>query len=322
MPDPARMTMGQRADIASIETIKKEEYLDEPLAKQMMYYFRDISPIAVYHDDPQTQKKYRYTKLMKIGNDRVLTLKKPYLRRSYQNRRLVSDIILQALPTTVILGVTSMIFASIFGILLGCIAALKQHKFWDYFIQIFGVLGYSQPPYFSGVILALIFGYYLSHITGLNSSGGLFALDDYGNEVILWKNLILPAIALGIRPISIIMQLTRSSMLDVLSQDFIRTAYAKGLSYYTVVFKHGLRNALNPVVTVISGWFAAILSGAFFIEIIFDFKGLGYETIKALNNLDFPVAMGCVLFTATIFVVINIFVDLIYGWLDPRISYH
>jgi peptide/nickel transport system permease protein len=125
---------------------------------------------------------------------------------------------------------------------------------------------------------------------------------------------------LGIRPIAIITQLTRSAMLDVLSQDYIRTAKSKGLSNNTVLFKHALRNAMNPVVTSISGWYASLIAGAYFVEIIFDFKGLGYETVKSLLNFDFPVAMGSVLFTATIFVVINIIVDILYGFIDPRIS--
>lgn len=320
MPDPARLTMGQRADVASIEAIMAEEYLDQPLGIQLLYYLRDISPISIHEDTQKNQDKYEYSKLMSLSGERALVVKWPYLRKSYQSKRKVVDIIKQALPTTVILGTTSILFASIIGIILGAIAAIKQFTFFDNSILITSILGYSQPSYFSGVILAIIFGYYLAGWTGLNHTGTLFELNDYGEEVVVWKNLILPAIALGIRPVAIIVQLTRSSMVEVLSQDYIRTAYAKGLSFYKVIFKHALRNALNPVVTVISGWFASILAGAFFIEIIFDFKGLGYETIKALNNLDFPVAMGAVLFTATIFVVVNILVDILYGILDPRIS--
>jgi peptide/nickel transport system permease protein len=127
-------------------------------------------------------------------------------------------------------------------------------------------------------------------------------------------------ITLGIRPLAIIVQLTRSAMLDVLKQDYIRTAIAKGLRYRVVLFKHALRNALNPVITAISGWFAALLAGAFFVEFIFDWKGIGLKTIEALKSNDFPVVMGAVLFIATIFVTVNIIVDIIYGWLDPRVS--
>jgi len=319
MPDPARLTMGQRADVASVEAIIKAEYLDKPVPVQFAYYLNDLSPLSFYQDTPENKDEYRYTKLLGASGSTALVLKPPYMRRSYQTRKRVTSILLDALPTTVILGVSAIIFASIIGIFLGVIAAIKQFSFFDNSILISTVLGISQPSYFSGVILALVFGYLLADYTGLNHTGQLFGLTDLGDEVFQPKNLILPAIALGIRPVAIIVQLTRSSMLDVLSQDYIRTAKAKGLSKFKVLFKHGLRNALNPVITTISGWFASILAGAYFIEIIFDCKGLGYETIKALNNLDFPVVMGSVLFTATIFVTMNILVDLLYGVLDPRV---
>jgi peptide/nickel transport system permease protein len=141
-----------------------------------------------------------------------------------------------------------------------------------------------------------------------------------GDEVFVWKNLILPMFALGIRPIAIITQLTRSSMLDVLSQDYVRTARAKGLSYYKVVFKHALRNALNPVLTSISGWLAALLTGAYFIELVFNYDGLGLQTVNSLKNFDFPVVMGSVLFVAVVFVLMNILTDILYSVLDPRVT--
>jgi ABC-type dipeptide/oligopeptide/nickel transport system permease component len=141
-----------------------------------------------------------------------------------------------------------------------------------------------------------------------------------GEERLVLKNLLLPAVVLGIRPIAVIVQLTRSAMLDVLTMDYVRTARAKGLGERTVLWRHALRNALNPVVTSISGWFAALLAGAFFVEIIFDYKGLGFETVEALRKFDFPVLMGAILFAATIFVVINVLVDILYSVLDPRVS--
>jgi peptide/nickel transport system permease protein len=149
--------------------------------------------------------------------------------------------------------------------------------------------------------------------------GSLVELDDLGDEHTVWKNLILPAIAIGLRPVAIITQLTRSSMLEVLSQDFIRTAKAKGLSYYTVIMRHALRNALNPVVTAVSGWFASLLAGAFFVESVFNFKGIGDVMVTALLNFDIPVVLGAVLFTAAIFVVVNILADLLYAVFDPRV---
>ena len=133
------------------------------------------------------------------------------------------------------------------------------------------------------------------------------------------KNLILPAFTLGIRPLAIIVQLTRSSLLDVLNQDYIRTAKSKGLSQFTVIVKHALKNALNPVITAMSGWFASLLAGAVFVEYIFGWKGIGKELFDSLGNYDFPVAMGITLFLAVVFVVVNIIVDIIYAVLDPRV---
>jgi len=135
----------------------------------------------------------------------------------------------------------------------------------------------------------------------------------------MWKNLILPVIALGVRPIAIIAQLTRSSMLDELTQDYVRTAKAKGLGQMSVLFKHALRNAMNPIVTSISGWLASVLTGAYFIEIVFTYKGLGFQTVQSLLTFDFPVVMGSVLLVALVFVVMNIFTDILYSILDPRV---
>jgi peptide/nickel transport system permease protein len=122
-----------------------------------------------------------------------------------------------------------------------------------------------------------------------------------------------------LRPLAIIIQLTRSSLLDVLTQDYVRTARAKGLGFYKVIFKHALKNALNPVVTAVSGWFAGLMAGAVFVEWVFGWKGIGSEVVNALDKYDFPVVMGTVLIIATFFVVINVFVDIIYGYLDPRV---
>lgn len=155
--------------------------------------------------------------------------------------------------------------------------------------------------------------------TGLNMTGSLYDVDVYEGEYLALQNLILPVITLGIRPLAIVVQLTRNAMLDVLSQDYIRTARAKGLSDTAVIYKHALRNALNPVITAVSGWFASMLAGAVFIEFIFNWKGLGLQVFQSLQNDDFPVVMGSVLVIASAFVLINIFVDILYGWLDPRI---
>ena len=171
-----------------------------------------------------------------------------------------------------------------------------------------------------GIVLAYLFGFVLSDYTGLHMTGSLYEYDAFKGKQLQLQNLLLPAVTLGIRPLAIITQLTRSAMLDVLSQDYIRTAYAKGLSKKAVVFKHALRNALNPVVTAITGWFAELLAGAFFVEYIFGWKGIGKVTVDALEKLDFPVVMGSVLVTATFFVLVNLLADILYGIIDPRVG--
>ena len=316
--DPARLTLGQRADVASVEAINKELGLDKPFLVKLKLYLNDISPISVYENTPENQTKYHYTKIISLGES-TLVIKKPYLRRSYQTKELVSEKLSNALPKTIILATFSIIFASIIGIFFGVLAAIRQHSWFDTIAMSLSNLGISVPSYFSAIILAYIFAILLHDITGLEQVGDITTIDDWGDEVLTLKNLILPVLALGSRPIGIIFQLTRSAMLDVLSQDYIRTAKAKGLSTKVVLFKHALRNAMNPVVTTVSGWFAGLLAGAFFVEIIFDIKGLGYIAVNSLLNFDFPVTMGCVLFTAIVFIVVNIIVDILYGILDPRI---
>jgi peptide/nickel transport system permease protein len=318
--DPARLTLGQRADVESIEAINKELGLDQPKLVQLQMYLKDLSPIAIHPDNPTDQLKYGYWKMMSWGKEDALVLKKPYLRRSYQTKRDVWDILMQALPQTILLAVASMLLACVIGIFLGVIAAVKQHTWFDNLAMTLSVFGISVPSYFSAMVLGYFFGILWHSWTGLNHIGGLIIIDDYGNEVLALKNLILPAIALGTRPIATIFQLTRSSMLDVLSQDYIRTARAKGLAFGRVLYKHALRNALNPVVTAVSGWFAALLAGAFFVEVIFGINGLGFTAVDALLKFDFPVAAGTVMFTAFIFIVINIVVDWLYAVLDPRIK--
>jgi peptide/nickel transport system permease protein len=146
-------------------------------------------------------------------------------------------------------------------------------------------------------------------------------LDDYGEKYILkFKNLLLPSIVLGIRPLAVISQLMRNELLEVLSKDYIRTARSKGISEFKIILNHSIKNSLNPVITAISGWFASMLAGAVFVEYIFGWNGLGKEIVNALNNLDLPVIMGSVIVIASMFIVINVLVDYIYKLLDPRVK--
>ena len=317
--DPAELTQGQRTDSQTIEAVQKEFGLDQPLYVQLGMYLRDVSPIDILKNDELTKAKHSFLPVIPVGNGNYFSLKKPYLRTSYQTGERVSIMLGKAIPQTIALAFAAILLACIVGIFLGVIAAIRKNTWLDSTAIITSVMGYSLPSYVSAILLALVFGYYLQSWTGLNVQGSLFGIDDFGDEKIFWKNLILPALALGIRPIGIITQLTRSSMLDVLSQDYIRTAKAKGLSKAKVIFKHGLRNALNPVVTAVSGWFAALLAGAFFVENVFNYNGLGKITVDALLSRDIPVVLGAILFTAVLFVVINLLVDILYTFLDPRV---
>jgi peptide/nickel transport system permease protein len=150
-------------------------------------------------------------------------------------------------------------------------------------------------------------------------TGSLYSVDVWKGQYLDLRNMILPVITLMIRPLSVIVQLMRSSLIDVMHQDFIRTARAKGISEYRVVVGHALRNALNPVITAVSGWFASLLAGAIFVEFVFGWKGLGQQMFTAIENQDLPVVMGGVIVIAFFFVIINILVDMIYGWIDPRV---
>lgn len=321
----ARMTLGQRADAASVKAIEQEFRLNYPWYKRLVFYVNDISPLSFHNlqDDEAptfiTEEEIDFKPIFSVGS-LTLVAKYPYLGKSFQTRRKVSEILGSKIFPTAVLALGAMFFASVIGIILGVFAALRQYSFWDNTILVTSTFGISQPSYFSGIILAMIFGYYLSDYTGLNVRGSLTDVDIMGDTIYIWKNLWLPVIALGIRPVSIITQLTRSCMLDALQEDYVRTAKAKGLSNMRVVFKHALRNAMNPVVTSISGWLAALLTGAFFIEKVFDYKGLGLQTIDSLLLFDFPVVMGSVLFVAFIFITMNLLTDLLYAALDPRVS--
>lgn len=317
--DPARMTMGQRADVSSLEAVRKEFGLDRSKPVQFFLYLNDLSPIGFHENTTESQYKYHYQKLFPLGSH-VIALKWPYLRRSYQTKRDVTTILSETVPNTFILAFTAMVFATIIGVFLGVVSAVNKDTWIDKAANSFAILGISAPSFFAGIIIAWLFGFVLSDYTGLNMSGSLYSYDPFKGEIITWKNLWLPMVTLGLRPLAIIVQLTRSAMLDVLAQDYIRTARAKGLSRHTIIYKHALKNALNPVITAVSGWFASLLAGSFFVEYIFGYNGLGRTTVNALEMSDFPVVMGSILFIAFVFVIINILVDVLYAFADPRVK--
>jgi len=318
--DPARMTQGQRADVQSLQAIRKEFGLDKPVYVQFAYYVNDLSPIGIHANTAERQQFYHYVKLIPLPNGKVIALKWPYLRRSYQTHKEVASLLLEVIPNTLVLATTAMIFAILIGVFLGVQCAINQNTWIDKLAIGLSTLGVSAPSFFAGIIIAWLFGFELSKYTGLNMSGSLYSYDPFKGEVITWRNLVLPMVTLAIRPLAIIVQLTRNAMLDVLGQDYIRTAKAKGLSNRTIVYRHALKNALNPVITAIANWFASLLAGSFFVEYVFGYNGLGKTTVDALEMSDFPVVMGSILFIAFIFVVINMLVDIIYVWIDPRVK--
>lgn len=323
--DPARMMLDQREDSEQLENIRKKYGFDKPITTQYVYYLNDLSPISIHSNNPESytylnNEKYTFKKLFSIGK-KTLVIKYPYLRKSFQKAdKNVSEVIAETLPNTAILAISAITIAILLGIFFGVISAIYKDTFFDRIISVISTLGMSVPSFFSAILFAWFFGFVLHKYTDLNMTGSLYEVDDFGERVyIQWKNLLLPSIVLGIRPLAVVIQLMRNSLLEVLNQDYIRTAKAKGLSTFKIIKTHALKNSLNPVVTAVSGWFASLLAGAVFVEYIFNWNGLGKEIVNALNTLDLPVIMGSVLVIAAMFIVINILVDIIYGVLDPRI---
>ena len=300
--DPARMMLGQNADRESIEILHKELGLDKPVYVQYFNYLNDLSPIG-------------------FDKDGSFGFKTPDLRRSYQSGRSVSSILADSFPNTILLAVVSIAFAFVVGVSLGALAAIYSDTWFEKFVLVITSLGMSLPSFFAAILIAWFFAFILADYTGLSMFGSLYSVDDFGNgESIDLKNLILPALTLGIRPLAVICELTKSTMKEVLQQDYIRTAKAKGLSKFQIITKHALRNTLNPVVSSISGWFASLIAGAVFVEYIFDWKGVGVVIVDSLEKYDFPVLMGSLIVICVMLIIINILTDITYAALDPRIK--
>jgi len=231
------------------------------------------------------------------------------LGRSYRNNMTVIQSIKIRLPVTAKLAFGGMTIAIIFGMFLGILSSTHQYTFLDYGSMIFALLGMSSPVYFVGLLSVLFFANYLGWIPGTGLGDGEFIY------------FVLPIIVLGVRPMALITRLTRSTMLEVIHQDYVTTARSKGLKERTVIYKHALKNALIPVVTIIGLQTASLLSGVILTETIFSLPGLGRLAVQSVINRDFPIIRGIVLFMALVFVVANLLVDLSYGLFDPRIRY-
>jgi peptide/nickel transport system permease protein len=302
-PDPAPIVLGQHATQASIDTWRHANGLDAPVVTQYVTYIQRA-----------------------LRGD---------LGMSYYTKTPVAAEIGARFPATIELALAAIIFASLVGILLGVMAAVKKNSIFDAAGSLFALVGVSIPIFWLGILFIMFFSGFL-HL--LPSGGrinvmlepahqtGFYMIDSalQGN----WeafndaaRHLILPALALGMYSMAIITRMTRSTMLDTLGQDYIRTARAKGISETKVIGKHALRNSLIPVTTVIGLQFGALLGGALLTESVFSWPGIGKYTVDSILKSDFPVVQGIVLLVAVIFVLINLIADLLYAYLDPRIKY-
>ncbi len=217
----------------------------------------------------------------------------------------VTELISQRVPATLLLAVTALAWSTLAGLLLGILSALRQNTQWDLFARLLAFSGQAVPVFWLGLLLIIVFSLNLRWLP----SGG------YGSA----SQLVMPALSLGAYYMSAIARLIRASLIDVLQQDYIRTARAKGLSQWRVVVRHGLRNALIPVITVQGMYFASLLGGALVTEIIFAWPGIGRLAVQAIQNRDFPLVQAIVLLAALVFVGINLIIDLLYVVLNPRI---
>ncbi|MEP7195423.1 MAG: ABC transporter permease [Saprospiraceae bacterium] len=317
--DPARLSFGQRSDEETINLFKKKYYLDQSLPVQIFRFFEDLSPVQYLAKEDLRAKDYSSTSIYE-NQTHWLILKKPYFRKSFTSGKPVWEIIAEALPGTIVLALCSIIFSAFLGLFLGFVASLKFDTWIDRSIMAFCSLSYAIPSYVSALFIGIILAYFFGDLTGLPLQGSLWDYDDSGDRKLYLINLVLPVLALGIRPVSMIAQMTRAASLDVIGSDYIRTAKSKGLGTYAIVRKHLLPNCVNPILTTISSWLASLLTGSFFVEYVFNYKGLGLLTINALNQFDIPLITGCCIVTVCIFITINFVTDLLYVYFDPRIK--
>ncbi len=323
--DPCRAILGEKATQAACDAFIARNGLDKPLPVQFGIY---------------------------IGN-----FLKGDLGDSLKFGRPVTSLLVERLPITAELAFSAMLFATLVGVPLGILAAYRRNSILDVGLMFTANLGVSMPVFWLGLMLAFIFGVLLKGtIFQLPPSGQLTAGANYTPFYISWglatdpktasgtlifvsqmniinavltlngqqfidalRHMILPAVAVGTIPLSIVARMTRSSVLEVLNQDYVRTARAKGLSEYVVIAKHAVSNALLPVVTIIGLSFGGLLSGAVLTETIFGFSGIGRTLFEAITGRDYAVVQGLTLITAMGFVAINLIVDILYSYLDPRI---
>ena len=295
--------LGERASKETIEKVRKDLGLDKPLYLQYIIFLK---------------------KLLKgdLGN-------------SIKSDRPVLTEFMERFPATVELAIVSMIFAIIFGIAAGVISATYRYSLFDYFTMSISVAGLSIPVFWFGLILIYFFAvklqilpvsgrlsyeYYINNVTGLYLIDSLIA-KDYEAFFDALKHIVMPSFVLASIPVSIIARITRSSMINVLMEEYIKTAYAKGCSTVRVVVIHALKNAMIPVITVIGLMLGSLFAGAILTETTFSWPGIGKWIVNAVYQRDFPVIQGATIIIAIVFISLNLVVDIIYTFLNPRITF-
>ena len=298
--DPVGAILGGNAPIELVDNMRHQLGLDKPIYLQFVDYLNGI-----------------------VHGDFGVSLK---------TKRPIIDDIKEFFPATIELATASILITIVFGIILGTLSAVHRNKFIDHILRIFSIMGVSMPVFWLGLLLLLVFYYYLGWFPG-GSRNSLFIFPPHITGLVLldslitrnweafWdslRHIILPAFVLGYASTASVARIMRASMLDVLQQDFIRTAKSKGLSKHIVIYRHALKNALIPVVTVIGISFGSLLSGAVLTETVFSWPGLGRYIVHALLVLDYPAVVGGTLFIAFLYSVANLIVDISYVALDPR----
>ena len=302
--DPARLIAGPRASPEAVEVVRKDYGLDLPLAEQYLRYMRGL-----------------------LRGD---------LGRSFSSRRLVIEDLHDFFPATIELTLTALLIAVLLGLPIGLISALKRNSWLDYVGRFLATLGLALPPFWVGLMAQLLF---YSSLTLLPVGGrlsqdvaappfltGLYTVDSllsgqgrtFGNAI---YHLILPALVLSFSTTAIFVRLARTSMLEVLTMDYIRTARAKGLADQAIMWRHALRNAMLPIITIGGLQLGLLLSGTLLVELIFSWPGLGRYSAQSIVSSDYNGIMGVTLVIALIYLIINTVVDILYVWLDPRIHY-
>lgn len=269
--------------------LNKRYNLDQPLWRQYLSYFWDLG-----HGD---------------------------LGLSFRGDRDVSYLLKHGFFVTAQLGIVSFLVAVTWGVFLGVVSALNRNGIMDYVGVFFATVGASIPSFVAGITLIIIFGVNLGWFDFAGWGGPVDWSDTFKASAWEPKKLVLPVVALSLLPSAYIARITRASMLEVLEQDYIRTAKAKGLEYRVVILRHAIKNSMIPVLTVLGPIFAALVTGSFIIESIFSIPGIGRSFVAAVGNRDYAMIMGTTLFYATIVAVMNLLVDILYAVVDPRIRY-